>query len=79
MNPARGAGETTVAFAGAVELLVRGIDQLRAAVEVEWESPAAELYRADVAEATLAVAQDLLLLKDALLRAGVFRAAGGPG
>ncbi len=76
--PARGAGDPTVAFAAAVELLIRGMDQLRAAVEVDWEAPAAQLYREEVAEAALAVAQDLLLLKEAMRRADLFRAAGLP-
>jgi hypothetical protein len=77
--PARGAGDPTVAFAAAVELLIRGIDQLRAAVEVDWEAPAAQLYREEVAEAALAVARDLLLLKEAMRRAEALRPAGGPG
>ena len=76
--PARGAGDPTIAFAAAVELLVRAMDQLRAAVEVDWEAPAARLYRDDVNEAALAVAQDLLLLKEAMRRADLFRAAGLP-
>jgi hypothetical protein len=77
--PTGGTGDPTIAFAAAVELLVRGIDQLRAAVEVDWESPAAQLYRAEVADATLVVAQDLVLLKEAMRRARLLRAAGGPG
>ena len=72
-------GDPTVAFAAAVELLIRGMDQMRAAVEVDWEAPAARLYREEVADAALAVAQDLLLLKDAMRRADLFRAAGLPG
>jgi hypothetical protein len=76
--PAHGAADPTVAFAAAVELLVRGMDQLRAAVEVDWEAPAARLYREEVNEAALAVAQDLLLLKEAMRRADLFRAGGLP-
>ena len=76
--PARGAGDPTVAFAAAVELLIRAMDQLRAAVEVDWEAPAARLYREEVNEAALAVARDLLLLKEAMQRADLFRAAGLP-
>jgi hypothetical protein len=79
MPPAHGAADPTVAFAAAAELLVRGIDQLRAAVEVEWEAPAAQLYRAELAEAALAAASDLLLLKEAMRRAHTLRAVGGPG
>ncbi|MDR7383468.1 hypothetical protein [Promicromonospora iranensis] len=77
--PVPGPGEPTTALAAALELVVRGIEQLRAAVEVEWEAPAAELYRAEVAEAALAVARDLLLLKDVVQRAEALRAAGGLG
>lgn len=79
MPPAYGTGDPTVAFAAAVELLVRAIDQLRAAVEVDWEAPAAQLYREEVAEAVLAVARDLSLLREAMRRADVLRAAGGTG
>lgn len=78
-SPAPRSGDPAAAFATAVELLVRGIDQLLAAVEVDWEAPAAELYRAEVTEAALAVARDLLQLKEAMSRAAVLRAAGGPG
>ena len=78
-QPVPGSGDPTAAFANAAELLVRGIDQLMAAVEVEWEAPAAKLYRVEVTEAALAVARDLLLLKEAMSRAAVLRAAGGPG
>ena len=35
--PVPGSGDPTAAFAAAVELLVRGIDQLLAAVEVDWD------------------------------------------
>jgi hypothetical protein len=78
--PAHGSGDPTAAFAAAVELLVRGTDQLlAAAVEVDWEAPAAELYRAEVAEAALAVARDISQLKEAMSRVAVLRAAGGPG
>lgn len=75
-----GSGDPTGAFAAALELLVRGTDQLlAAAAEVDWEAPAAELYRAEVAEAALAVARDISLLKEAMSRAAVLRAAGGSG
>lgn len=74
-----GSGDPTAALAAAVELLARGTDQLLAAVEVDWEAPAAELYRAEVAEAALAVAHDIVQLKEAMSRAAVLRAAGGPG
>ncbi|WP_275005215.1 hypothetical protein [Promicromonospora iranensis] len=77
--PAPGSGEPSTALAAALELVIRGIEQLRAAVEVEWQAPAAELYRAEVAEAALAVARDLLLLKEAIRRAETFRTAGGLG
>jgi hypothetical protein len=76
--PAHGAGDPTIAFAAAVELLIRAVDQVRAAVEVDWEAPAARLYREEVSEAALAVAQDLLLLQAAMRRADLFRAAGLP-
>ncbi|MGI5188592.1 hypothetical protein ACQEVI_10690 [Promicromonospora sp. CA-289599] len=75
-----GSGDPTAAFAAAVELLARGTDQLlAAAAEVDWEAPAAELYRADVAEAALTVARDVSQLKEAMSRVAVLRAAGGPG
>jgi hypothetical protein len=73
-----GAEDPTIAFAAAVRLLVRAVDQVRAAVEVDWEAPAARLYREEVAEAALAVAEDLVLLKEAMRRADLFRAAAGP-
>lgn len=79
MPPAYGTGDPTVAFEAAVELLVRAIDQLRAAVEVDWEAPAGQLYREEVAEAVRAVARDLSLLREAMRRADVLRAAGGTG
>ncbi|PUB28643.1 hypothetical protein C8K30_10363 [Promicromonospora sp. AC04] len=71
-------GDPTAAFAAAVELLIRAVNQLQAAVEVDWEAPAARLYREEVAEAALAVAQDLLLLKEAMRRADLIRVAGLP-
>jgi hypothetical protein len=77
--PVPGSGDPTAAFAAAVELLVRGTDQLLAAVEVEWEAPAAELYRAEVAETARAVARDVSQLKEAMGRTTLLRAAGGPG
>jgi hypothetical protein len=78
--PVPGSGGSTAAFAAAVELLARGSDQLlAAAVEVDWEAPAAELYRAEVAEAALAVARDISRLREAMSRVAVLRAAGGPG
>jgi hypothetical protein len=76
---AHGAEGLSEALAAAMELLRRGIDQLRAAMEVEWEAPAAQLYRAEVAEALHAVARDLSSLHEALRRAHVLSAAGGPG
>jgi hypothetical protein len=79
MSPTRGAEDPTIAFAAAVELLVRAVDQLRAAVvEADWEAPAARLYREEVAEAGLAVAQDLFLLREAMARAELIRAADMP-
>ncbi|MFD6138853.1 hypothetical protein [Promicromonospora sp. NPDC060271] len=78
--PAPGSGDPATAFAAAVELLTRGADQLlAAAVEVDWEAPAAELYRADVAEAARAVARDISQLREAMSRVTVLRAWGGPG
>lgn len=78
-SPVPGSGDPTAAFAAAVELLARGTDQLlAAAVEVDWEAPAAELYRADVAEAALAVARDIPRLREVMSRVAVLRAAGGP-
>jgi len=78
--PVPGAGDPTAAFVAALELLARGTEQLlAAAVEVDWEAPAAELYRAEVAEAALAVARDISQLKEAMSRVAVLRAAGGPG
>jgi hypothetical protein len=76
---ARGGGDPTVALAAALELVACGTDQLRAAMEVEWEAPAAELYRAAVGEAVHAVARDLTLLEEAMRRAAAYLAAGGPG
>lgn len=77
---APGSGDPTAAFAAAVELLARGTDQLlAAAVELDWEAPAAELYRAEVAEAVLTVARDIGQLKEAMGRAAILRAAGGSG
>jgi hypothetical protein len=77
--PVPGPGDPAAAFAAAVELLVRGTDQLLAAVEVDWRAPAAELYQAEVTEAVLAVARDLVQLKEAMSRAAVLRAAGSSG
>jgi hypothetical protein len=78
--PVSGSGDPTAAFATALELLARGTDQLlAAAAEVDWEAPAAELYRAEVAEAALVVARDIAQLREAMSRAAVLRAAGGPG
>jgi len=78
MPPTQGAEDPTIAFAAAVELLIRAVDQVRAAVEVDWEAPAARLYREEVIEAALAVAQDLLLLREAMARADLIRAAEMP-
>lgn len=77
--PVPGSGDPTAAFAAALELMARGTEQLLAAVEVDWEAPAAELYRAEVAEAARAVARDISQLREAMSRAAVLRAAGGPG
>jgi hypothetical protein len=77
--PVPGAGEPITALAAALELVIRGMEELRAAVEVEWQAPAAELYRAEVTEAAVTVARDLLLLKEAIRRAEAFRTAGGLG
>lgn len=77
--PVPGSGDPTTALAAAVEILVRGIDQLWAAVEVEWQAPAAELYRAEVTDVAIVLAQDLLLLEELIRRAGALRAPGGPG
>jgi hypothetical protein len=74
-----GSGDLTSAFAAAAEFLADAIDQLLAAVDVEWEARAAELYRAEVTEAAHAVARDLAQLKEAISRATVLRAAGGSG
>ncbi|MFC8796373.1 hypothetical protein ACFT1B_36650 [Streptomyces griseoincarnatus] len=55
------------------------MDQLRAAVvEADWEAPAARLYREEVAEAGLAVAQDLFLLREAMARADLIRTTDMP-
>jgi hypothetical protein len=78
--PVPGSGDSTAALAAALELLVRGTEQLlAAAVEVDWAAPAAELYRAEVAETARAVARDVSQLKEAMGRATLLRAAGGPG
>lgn len=77
--PVHGAENPSVALAAAMELLVRGIEQLRAAMEVEWEAPAARLYRAEVTEALRVVARDLSSLQEAMRRADALRAMGGLG
>lgn len=77
--PVPGSGDPTAAFAAALELLTRGTDQLlAAAVEVDWAAPAAELYRADVAEAARTLAGDSSQLREAMSRVAVLRATGGP-
>lgn len=79
LPPAPSGGDPTVALANALELVARGTDQLRAATEVQWEAPAARLYRAEVGEAVRAAARDLDLLEEAIRRAADYRAAGGLG
>ena len=74
-----GGADPTVALAAALELVARGTDQLRAAMEVEWDAPAARLYRVEVGEAVRAVVHDLSLLEEAIQRAAVYLAAGGAG
>lgn len=75
--PVPSGGDPTAALATALELVARGTDQLRAAMEVEWEAPAARLYRAEVGEAVRAVARELGLLEEAMHRAAEYLAAGG--
>lgn len=70
--------DPTTALTNGLELVARGTDQLRAAMEVEWEAPAARLYRAAVGDAAHAVARDLDLLEAAIRHAAEYRAAGGP-
>jgi hypothetical protein len=48
-------------------------------MEVEWEAPAARLYRAEVGDAVRAVARELGLLEEAMRRAAEYLAAGGAG
>ena len=79
LPPAAGGGDPTTALANALELVARGTDQLRAALEVEWEAPAARLYRAEVGEAVRAVVHDLTLLEEAMRRAAEYLAAGAAG
>ncbi|WP_129787471.1 hypothetical protein [Promicromonospora panici] len=79
LPPAPSGGDPRAALATALELVARGTDQLRAAMEVEWEAPAARLYRAEVGEAVSAVARELGLLEEAMRRAAEYLAAGGPG
>jgi hypothetical protein len=79
LPPAPSGGDPTVALANALELVARGTDELRAAMELEWEAPAARLYRAEVGEAVRAVARDLDLLEEAMRRAAEYLAAGGLG
>ncbi|WP_369370219.1 hypothetical protein AB1046_15630 [Promicromonospora sp. Populi] len=78
LPPGPGRGDPTAALAAALELVARGTDQLRAAMEVEWESPAARLYRAEVGDAVRAVVRDLSLVEEAMRRAA-YLAAGGSG
>jgi len=74
--PARGGDDPAAALAKALELVARGTDQLRAAMAVEWDAPAAELYRAAVGEAVRGVVQDLELLEEAMRRAAAYLATG---
>jgi len=79
LPPVPSGGDPTAALAAALELVARGTDQLRAAMEVEWEAPAARLYRAEVGDAVRAVARELGLLEEAMRRAAEYLAAGGAG
>jgi hypothetical protein len=79
LPPPTSGSDPTAALAKALELVARGTDQLRAAMEVEWEAPAAWLYRAEVGEAVRAVVRDLTLLEEAMRRAADYLAAGGTG
>ena len=79
LPPAPSGGDPTAALANALELVARGTDQLRAAMEVEWDAPAARLYRAEVGDAVRAVARDLDLLEEAMRRAAEYLAVGGLG
>lgn len=78
LPPVQGGDDPAAALASALELVTRGADQLRAAMEVDWEAPAARLYQAAVGEALGAVARDLTLLEEAVRRATAYLAAGGP-
>ena len=79
LPPGPGRGGPTAALAAALELVARGTDQLRAAMDVEWDSPAAQLYRAEVSDAVRAVVRDLSLVEEAMRRAADYLAAGGSG
>lgn len=75
----QGGGDPAMELSGALEVALRGADQLRAALEVEWDTPAARLYRAEVGEATRALARDLSLLEEAVRCATGYLAVGGNG
>lgn len=79
LPPMLGVGDPTAVLASALELVARGTDQLRAAAEVEWEAPAARLYRAAAHEAVAAVTRDLSLVDEAMRRSAEHVAAGLPG
>lgn len=66
-----GGSASTAALADAAGLVERAIDAVRAAGDVEWESRAADLYRADAVAALHGLAQDQEVL------AGVARQADG--
>lgn len=74
--PVPGVADPTAVLASALELVARGTDQLRAAAEVEWDAPAARLYRAAADEAVAAVTRDLALLDEAMRRAAEYMTAG---
>jgi hypothetical protein len=74
----RWAGGPTAALAVALGLVERATDGARASGAVAWESRAAELYRAAVAEVLQELVRDTELLDAAIRQAGASSAAPLP-